>query len=42
MVDRLNRQLAGWAVFYYTSSPAARVFRHINHVVFWKMAHWLA
>ena len=24
------------------SSPAARVFRHINHVVFWKMAHSLA
>ena len=42
MVDRLNRQLRGWAAFYKFTDFTARVFRHIDHVVFWKMAHWLA
>jgi RNA-directed DNA polymerase len=42
MVDRLNRQMAGWAAFYKFTDFTARVFRHIDHVVFWKMAHWLA
>ena len=42
MVDRLNRQLAGWAAFYKFTDFTARTFRHIDHVVFWKLAHWLA
>lgn len=42
MVDRLNRQLRGWAAFYKFTDFTARIFRHIDHVVFWKMAHWLA
>jgi RNA-directed DNA polymerase len=28
--------------FYKFTDFTARVFRHIDHVVFWKMAHWLA
>lgn len=42
MVDRLNRQLAGWATFYKFTDFTARIFRRIDHVVFWKLAHWLA
>ena len=42
MVDRLNRQLRGWAAFYKFTDFTARTFRHIDHVVFWKLAHWLA
>lgn len=42
MVERLNRQLAGWAAFYKFTDFTARIFRRIDHVVFWKMAHWLA
>ncbi len=41
LVDRLNRQMAGWAAFYKFTDFTARVFRHIDHVVFWKMADWL-
>ncbi len=42
MVDRLNRQLAGWAAFYKFTDFTARCFRRIDTVVFWKLAHWLA
>src|ERR1019366_6836261 len=42
MVDRLNRQLRGWAAFYKYTDFTATTFQHIDHVVFWKMAHWLA
>ena len=42
MVDRLNRQLAGWAAFYKFTDFTARTFRRIDNVVFWKLAHWLA
>ena len=42
MVDRLNRQLAGWAAFYKFTDFTAMVFRRIDRVVFWKLAHWLA
>jgi RNA-directed DNA polymerase len=39
MVDRLNRQLRGWAAFYKYTDFTATTFRHIDYVVFWKMAH---
>jgi RNA-directed DNA polymerase len=39
MVDRLNRQLRGWAAFYKYTDFTATTFRHIGYVVFWKMAH---
>lgn len=42
MIDRLNRQLTGWAAFYKFTDFTAMVFRHIDRVVFWKLAHWLA
>ena len=42
MVGQLNRQLAGWAAFYKFTHFTARTFQHIDTVVFWKMAHWLA
>ena len=42
MVDRLNRQLAGWAAFHKFTDFTARTFRRIDHVVFWKLAYWLA
>lgn len=32
----LNRLLAGWAAFYKLTDFTTRVFRHIDHVVFWK------
>jgi group II intron reverse transcriptase/maturase len=41
MVDRLNQQLRGWAAFYKFTDFTARTFRHVDHVVFWKLAHWL-
>jgi hypothetical protein len=42
MIGRLNRQLAGWAAFYKFTDFTARTFRRIDHVVFWKLAHWMA
>ena len=42
MVDCLNRQLAGWAAFYKFTDFTAITFRRIDHIVFWKLAHWLA
>jgi len=42
MIDRLNQQLRGWAAFYKFTDFTARTFRHIDHVVFWKLGHWLA
>jgi hypothetical protein len=42
MIANLNRQLTGWAAFYKFTDFTARTFRHIDHVVFWKLAHWLA
>ena len=41
MIASLNRQLAGWAAFYKFTDHTARIFRRIDTVVFWKMAHWL-
>lgn len=42
VVDSLNRQLAGWAAFYKYTDFTAKTFQRIDHVVFWKFAHWLA
>ena len=42
MIDRLNRQLGGWAAFYKFTDFTARTFQRIDTVVFWKLAHWLA
>ena len=42
MIGSLNRQLAGWAAFYKFTDFTAGIFLRIDHVVFWKLAHWLA
>jgi group II intron reverse transcriptase/maturase len=41
-VEELNQKLKGWAQFYRHTDFTARVYRKIDHVVFWKLAHWLA
>lgn len=42
MINRLNRQLAGWAAFYKFTYFTARVFQRIDRVIFRKLAHWFA
>ncbi len=43
MIASLNRQLAGWAAFYKFTDFTARTYSGTStHVVFWKLAHWLA
>jgi RNA-directed DNA polymerase len=42
MVETLNRQLAGWANFHQYTDYTARVYQHLDRIVFWKLAHWLA
>jgi hypothetical protein len=42
MVERLNRKLAGWANFYQFTDYSSYVYRRIDRVAFWKLAHWLA
>ena len=41
-VEKLNQKLKGWADFYQFVDFKAKVFSHIDRVVFWKLAHWLA
>lgn len=40
-VEKLNQKLKGWAQFYRYTDFTARVYRRIDHVVFWKLAYWL-
>jgi RNA-directed DNA polymerase len=42
MVEALNRKLKGWATFYQYTDFTAKIYSHIDRVVFWKLAHWLA
>lgn len=42
LVERLNRQLAGWANFYCFTDYTAIMYGKIDRIVFWKLAHWLA
>ena len=42
VVAHLNRQLAGWATFYQYTDYTARVYRRLDHVVFWQLARWMA
>lgn len=39
MVERLNRKLKGWAMFYQFVDFKAKVFSYIDRVVLWKLAH---
>lgn len=42
MIEKINRKIDGWANFYQFVDYKAKVFHHIDQVVFWKLAHWLA
>lgn len=42
VVETINRKLNGWANFYQFVNYNARVFHHVDNVVFWKFAHWRA
>jgi len=42
LVEKLNRQLAGWANFYRFTDYTAIMYGKVDRVVFWKLAHWLA
>jgi group II intron reverse transcriptase/maturase len=41
-VEKLNRQLAGWANFYRYTDYTAIMYGKVDRVVFWKLAYWLA
>jgi group II intron reverse transcriptase/maturase len=41
MVEAINRKLKGWSTFYKFVDFKAKIFGHIDGVVFWKLAHWL-
>lgn len=42
LVERLNRKLAGWANFYQFTDYTATWFGKLDHMVFWRLGHWLA
>ena len=42
LVEHLNAQLTGWANFYQYTDYTSQVYTHIDQVVFWKLAHWMA
>lgn len=42
LVEKLNRQLAGWANFYRFTDYTAIMYGKVDRIVFWKLAHWLA
>ena len=42
MVESLNRQLVGWANFYQFTDYTATMYGKLDHIVFWKLGHWLA
>ncbi len=41
-VEKLNQKLTGWAQFYRHTDFTAKVYSKIDHIVFWKLASWLA
>lgn len=41
MVEHLNRKIAGWTAFYRYTDYTARYYDRIDHVLFWKLGHWL-
>ena len=42
LIEKLNRQLSGWANFYRFTDYTAVMYSKLDRVVFWKLAHWLA
>ncbi len=41
MIETVNRKLKGWSAFYQFVDFKAKIFSHIDRVVFWKLARWL-
>jgi RNA-directed DNA polymerase len=41
LLKSLNLKIAGWANFYQYTDYTAMVYRKIDRIVFWKLAHWL-
>ena len=41
-MECLNRKLAGWANFYQFTDYTATWFGKLDHIVFWRLGHWLA
>lgn len=42
LVESLNRQLEGWAIFYQYTDYTATIFSKVDRTVFWKLGYWLA
>lgn len=42
LVEKINRQLAGWANFYQYTDHTATIFSKVDRTVFWKIGYWLA
>lgn len=42
LVESLNRTLSGWANFYKYTDYTAAMFSKLDHLIFWKLSHWLA
>lgn len=42
LVEHLNAQITGWANFYQYTDYTATVYSRIDHLVFWKLADWMA
>jgi RNA-directed DNA polymerase len=42
LIEKLNRQIAGWANFYRFTDYTATMYSKLDRIVFWKLAHWLA
>lgn len=40
-ITALNRLVRGWCNYYRYTSHATTDFRRLNHLLFWRMAHWL-
>ncbi|ETW92815.1 MAG: hypothetical protein ETSY1_42000 [Candidatus Entotheonella factor] len=41
-VESLNRKLAGWSNFYQFTDYTAMIYWKLDHIVFWRLGHWLA
>ncbi len=41
-VEKLNQKLKGWAQFYRYTDFTSKVYCKIDHIIFWKLAKWLA
>ena len=40
-IQATNRLIRGWCQYYQYTSKASPQFNQLDHILFWKMAHWL-